>query len=77
MVWFITLIDVTFDSLLTLIFITILCYIYMQILILANCAYGKRMKKICHVIDIPADIFEFSEDGIVDVSKVVRVWKCL
>jgi aspartate aminotransferase-like enzyme len=45
----------------------------MQVLILANGAYGKRMRKICDIIDIPADIFEFSEDGIVDVSKVMRV----
>ena len=72
MAWFITLSDVSFDSLLTLIFITILYYVFMQVLILANGAYGKRMKKICHVTDIPADIFEFSEDGIVDVSKVTR-----
>lgn len=41
-----------------------------RVLILANGAYGKRMRNICHIIDIPADIFEFSEDGIVDVSKV-------
>jgi len=45
----------------------------MQVLILANGAYGKRMRRICDIIDIPADIFEFSEDGIVDVSKVMRV----
>lgn len=41
-----------------------------KVLILANGAYGKRMKNICHRTDIPADIFEFSEDSIVDVAKV-------
>jgi len=73
MSWFITLSDVSFDSLLHLIFPTILYYVYIQVLILANGAYGKRMKKICDIINIPADIFEFSEDGIVDVSKVMRL----
>jgi len=73
MSWFITLSDVSFDSLLNLIFPTILYYVHIQVLILANGAYGKRMKKICQIIDIPADIFEFSEDGIVDISKVMRL----
>jgi aspartate aminotransferase-like enzyme len=45
----------------------------MQVLILANGAYGKRMEKICHIIDIPVDVFEFSEDGIVDVSQVMSI----
>ncbi|XP_071440862.1 2-aminoethylphosphonate--pyruvate transaminase-like [Hetaerina americana] len=37
-------------------------------LILSNGAYGNRMKKICDVARIPADILEFPEDGELQLS---------
>ncbi|KAJ4449186.1 hypothetical protein ANN_00583 [Periplaneta americana] len=41
-----------------------------RVLILLNGAYGRRMKKVCDVTGIAADVAEFPEDGIVDVAKV-------
>ncbi|KAG8229911.1 hypothetical protein J437_LFUL009775 [Ladona fulva] len=41
-----------------------------KVLILSNGAYAKRMKKICHVSDIAADIIDFPENSMIPVSKI-------
>ena len=44
-------------------------------LILENGAYGKRMGKICEVLDIPFHLESFPENSKVDVGRVEALLK--
>lgn len=44
-----------------------------KVLIVANGAYGKRMKTICDRANIPSDIMMFEETEPVNVDKVMKL----
>ncbi|KAL5008652.1 hypothetical protein ScPMuIL_014233 [Solemya velum] len=44
-----------------------------KVLILENGAYGKRMKKICELMQLPFFIASFPENEIVDLSRVEKI----